>query len=250
MVKKIGLIVLSIFICGSIIQAQGVAIGGTTPHISAMLEVRSINKGLLLPRLTTTQRTSIPSPTAGLQIFNTTSNAFEFYNGTTWQTLTTSPWIPHTNGIYFSSGNVGIGTIPSSNISLTVQSSSESVANAAMFTSNGSWHTAVALKNNSAQYTFIVAGPSDTELLPQSFGLYNGLLGRWSLTVSPNDNFIGIGGTSAIASRPKSRLHIFDGDVNIENIASGIIMKSPNGNCWRVTIDNTGNLIRTQITCL
>jgi hypothetical protein len=26
-------------------------------------------------------------------------------------------------------------------------------------------------------------------------------------------------------------------------------MKSPNGNCWRVTIDNSGAFVSTPITC-
>lgn len=55
---------------------------------------------------------------------------------------------------------------------------------------------------------------------------------------------IGIGN-----SNPKSKLTVTGGDVNVTDIASGIILKSPNGNCWRVTIDNSGNLIRTSITC-
>ncbi len=29
----------------------------------------------------------------------------------------------------------------------------------------------------------------------------------------------------------------------------GVILKSPNGQCWKITVDNTGNLIRTAITC-
>ena len=39
------------------------------------------------------------------------------------------------------------------------------------------------------------------------------------------------------------------GDVAIESIGKGIILRSPNGNCWRVTVDNTGNLVRTAVVC-
>lgn len=55
---------------------------------------------------------------------------------------------------------------------------------------------------------------------------------------------VGIGTTT-----PRSKLEIQGGDVYINNISSGVIMKSPNGSCWRVTVDNTGNLVRTAITC-
>jgi hypothetical protein len=37
--------------------------------------------------------------------------------------------------------------------------------------------------------------------------------------------------------------HVFKGgDVFIEEIDKGIIMKSPDGNCWRGVLDNSGNL--------
>jgi hypothetical protein len=48
---------------------------------------------------------------------------------------------------------------------------------------------------------------------------------------------------------PGSTLTVGGGDINIEDIGSGIIMKSPNGNCWRVTVDNSGTFISTPITC-
>ncbi|MFH0865283.1 MAG: hypothetical protein V1904_03765 [Bacteroidota bacterium] len=55
---------------------------------------------------------------------------------------------------------------------------------------------------------------------------------------------VGIG-----TSTPQAPLQISTGDVYIENIGSGVIMKSPNGNCWRMTVDDTGNPVSTQITC-
>lgn len=48
---------------------------------------------------------------------------------------------------------------------------------------------------------------------------------------------------------PKSKLQISEGDVFIEDINRGIIMKSPDGNCWRYTPDNSGALIGTSISC-
>ena len=47
---------------------------------------------------------------------------------------------------------------------------------------------------------------------------------------------------------PHSKLTIDQGDINIKN-NNGIIMTSPNGQCWRVTIDNNGNFVSTSITC-
>ncbi|MCB9308331.1 MAG: hypothetical protein H6565_17175 [Lewinellaceae bacterium] len=56
----------------------------TTPDPSAMLDVKSSDKGLLIPRMTTTQRDAIASPTAGLIIYNTQDSCFNYYTGAAW----------------------------------------------------------------------------------------------------------------------------------------------------------------------
>lgn len=52
---------------------------------SSLFEVKSTVKGALLPRMTTTQRDAIGTPATGLEIYNTTTNRKEVYNGTFWQ---------------------------------------------------------------------------------------------------------------------------------------------------------------------
>ena len=59
---------------------SGVSIGtGTTSPVCALLELASENQGLLIPRMTQSQRQSIPSPLPGLLVYSTdnTSNAKE-----------------------------------------------------------------------------------------------------------------------------------------------------------------------------
>jgi hypothetical protein len=56
----------------------------------------STSSGFLLPRLTTTQRNAIVSPATGLEIFNTTTNQIEFYNGTAWAPIGTVVSFPIT----------------------------------------------------------------------------------------------------------------------------------------------------------
>lgn len=59
---------------------SGVSIGtGTTSPVCALLELASENQGLLIPRMTQSQRQSIPSPLPGLLVYCTdnTSNAKE-----------------------------------------------------------------------------------------------------------------------------------------------------------------------------
>jgi len=69
--------------------AQGVGISNTsiTPDASSILELKSTNKGLLIPRMTQTQRDVINggSFATGLIIYNTTTNQFNYDNGAGWQ---------------------------------------------------------------------------------------------------------------------------------------------------------------------
>lgn len=57
---------------------------GSSKHPSAVMQADSVTQGALIPRMTTTQRNAISSPSTGLEIFNTTTNRKEFYNGTYW----------------------------------------------------------------------------------------------------------------------------------------------------------------------
>lgn len=68
----------------SLFAQQNVGIGTASPHPSAKLEVQSANQGLLIPRLTVQERNSIASPAKGLQVYNTTDNSLDFFDGTSW----------------------------------------------------------------------------------------------------------------------------------------------------------------------
>lgn len=61
-----------------------VGIGTSNPSASAMLDISSTNKGLLLPRLNMQQVKNIASPVAGLTVYNTDQNKPCFFNGTEW----------------------------------------------------------------------------------------------------------------------------------------------------------------------
>jgi len=52
---------------------------GSSPDSSAMLDIKSTNKGLLLPRMTEAQIEALVDPANGLLVFNTTDNRFYFY---------------------------------------------------------------------------------------------------------------------------------------------------------------------------
>lgn len=77
---------ISLLFVATIAQAQ-VGIGTETPNASAILDVSSTTRGLLFPRMTTTQRDAIASPSAGLVIFNTTSSCLNIFTGAIWNEL-------------------------------------------------------------------------------------------------------------------------------------------------------------------
>lgn len=64
-----------------------VGLGTNTPHSTAQLEINSTTRGLLLPRMTTTERDAIVTPAEGLIIYNTTTHATQEYDGTVWRTI-------------------------------------------------------------------------------------------------------------------------------------------------------------------
>ncbi len=167
-----------------------------------------------------------------------------------------SLWIPDALGIHNQSGSVGIGTNSLASASLTILQQPSGGSTAALqLQSTDVWHTAMTIVNTSDggsnnRYTFSVGGTSNGEVGYRNFGIINHNLLRFALVVGGSTNNIGIGMVNfAPTDVPRSRLHVFNGDVNIDQIGSGIIMKSPDGQCWRVTVSNTGSFVSTAIAC-
>lgn len=62
----------------------GINDSNADPDPSAMLDVESSDKGLLLPRMTTAQRNAISSPATGLMIYNLDDSCFNYFLGEKW----------------------------------------------------------------------------------------------------------------------------------------------------------------------
>ncbi|MFZ4401352.1 MAG: hypothetical protein ACOYO1_15035 [Bacteroidales bacterium] len=75
-------------------STKNVSINTLTPHGSAVFEVSSTSKGVLLPRLTQEQIIAISAPDTGLIVFNNTSKVYLIYTGSQWRELTMGGCIP------------------------------------------------------------------------------------------------------------------------------------------------------------
>ncbi len=82
--KKILLCISSCLLLSTILFAQSVGINTTAPHASAILDIKSNTKGMLVPRTSTSSRLAIVNPAKGLMVYDTTANSFWFYNGASW----------------------------------------------------------------------------------------------------------------------------------------------------------------------
>lgn len=60
------------------------SVASVSPDASAMVDIVSTEKGLLIPRMDESERDAIPSPATGLMVYNTDTNAFNFWDGAAW----------------------------------------------------------------------------------------------------------------------------------------------------------------------
>jgi hypothetical protein len=83
------ILLLAIFFSATNTYAQSMGISGVAiiPDPSSILEMRTTTKGMLIPRMTETERDLISSPANGLMAYNTSTNQFNFYDGTNWIVL-------------------------------------------------------------------------------------------------------------------------------------------------------------------
>ena len=82
--KYLGVLIIVLFV--SKLNAQ-VGIGTANPDQSAQLDVVSTTKGVLIPRITASQRTGISNPATGLLVYQTDGSAGFYFYDNGWQRL-------------------------------------------------------------------------------------------------------------------------------------------------------------------
>jgi len=101
------ILVISIFICNES-MSQNVAINtdGSKADLNAIVDIKSTNKGLLIPRMTTAQRMKIPQ-TTGLMVYDVTTKSFWYSNGESWHSIASTDAPVTTTDAWLLTGNAG-----------------------------------------------------------------------------------------------------------------------------------------------
>jgi hypothetical protein len=163
------------------VRAQGIAIsdnGSATPSATAVLDVTSSSKGVLVPRMSTTSRNAISSPATGLMVFDSSLNAFYFYDGSSWKAVGGDNLGDHKatqninlNGSYLSgdgsasgllvsaAGNVGIGAA-STGPRLSVSQTGTGNAGTFTISNSGSNSNALEATTDGTGYAGAFYGPA------------------------------------------------------------------------------------------
>jgi len=128
-----------------------------TPHSSAILDVYSLSKGLLVPRLTSTQRSNITSPADGLLVYDTDADTYYYFANTAWHPIDApSLWSENSDTVYITGvgKRYGVGTA-SPVAKLTVQGDATIAADEPLFeVKNSTGDVIFAVYENEVQVNF------------------------------------------------------------------------------------------------
>jgi hypothetical protein len=175
-----------------------IGIGTSSVSSKAVLDVVSTTKGLLPPRLTTTQRDAIRSPPTGLTIYNSTTNALSFYSGSAWQEAIsgyteTDPQVGTLTASNFCLANAGGTAIDCTTAAIAIVSISATgtPGSSTYLRGDGTWSTISALSGGSAGYGAVW---SSAAALTYDSALY----------IDTTNHRVGIG-----TSSPGYKLHVY-----------------------------------------
>ncbi|MCX6277412.1 MAG: tail fiber domain-containing protein [Bacteroidetes bacterium] len=220
-----------LFFLGGCICVNGqVAVNtdGAAPDPSAMLDVKSTSKGILLPRMTLAQRSAIASPANGLMIYQTDNSPGFYYNAGSG----VSPvWVVAGTGSGWGlSGNSGtsaganfIGT--TDNAPLTFKSNNQLVGKIDLSSFNTSFGYNSLIANTTGNFN---TGMGNQTLLSNTAGMFNtavGAIALFSNTAGSNNTAIGMmalsSNTTAVGNTATGFSALANNTTGENNTASG-----------------------------
>lgn len=126
---------------------------------------------------------------------------------------------------YDKTGKIGIGNVTDPQTKLHLRSDDDEPAS--LFLEPSNWSTELNAELFLGNLSHGISAEID-----------KGLVFKTEQSYLFNQGNIGIG-----TEEPAAKVHIKSGDMYIEDIDRGIIMKSPDGTCWRGTLNDQGQLI-------
>ena len=109
MKKFIMLVAVCVAMFSHVVAQVAVNADGSLPASTAMLDVSSTTKGMLIPRMSTVQRTAIASPAAGLLVYDTGTKSFWYYDNAIWNQIANGG-VPASSYIKDADGNTKVET--------------------------------------------------------------------------------------------------------------------------------------------
>ncbi len=110
--KKLLILLSLVFI--QVLPAQiAVNEDGSSPYTSAILDIKSTTKGILIPRMSAADRDNISPVTRGLTVFVNDEKTYYYYDGSKWVSMgNDNDWLVNSDDDIYNgnSGFVGIGT--------------------------------------------------------------------------------------------------------------------------------------------
>lgn len=260
-------------------QGVSINIAGTPPDNSSILDVSSTNKGMLIPRvslLSTTDVVTIPGPATSLLVYNTnpamTGGAvgFWYWDGAIWVQLSTGigpagPTGPTgANGINGVTGPTGANGI--NGVTGPTGADGATGPTGANGT-NGTNGATGPTGPTGASGTNGVTGPTgaDGATGPTGVSGTNGTNGVTGPTGAAGANGAtgpngptgatgptGAGTTLIGGTGITSSIIVINGigDIQYKNSTNrGVVLISPSGFCFKLTVDDSGNLVTQAVVC-
>lgn len=186
---------------------------------SAMLDVKSTDKGMLIPRMLTSERDAISNPAEGLMIYNLDEKGIEFWNGTIW----------------YNPSNPPVPVVPLPPFETLIGGTGYDQASSVAQASDGS---------------IIVVGRSESSNNGDVSGLNNGTYDFWIVKLDESGNILWNYLYGGSAWDTPSYVAITDdgGCIvagNSSSSASGDVTGTSHGSsdCWLVKLDASGSIM-------
>ena len=245
-----------------VLAQQNVGIGTNTPDNSSILDLTATNKGFLVPRLTTAQRVAISAPATGLLVYDTDFDQFWYFDGSVWVPIT---GLPGPAGPTGPTGAAGIQGPMGPTGADGIQGPTGPQGVAGPTGPQGDPGLTGPIGPTGLQGDPGLTGPigpTGPTGLQGDPGL-TGPIGPTGPTGLQGDPGVigpqgptgptGLNGTTVLGGTgTTSSIIVINGagDIQYKNSTSqGVVLVAPGGGCWKLTVDDLGNITTQSVPC-